>query len=372
MQDWFNVDRAGLASLIASRGKAFTVFELVSNAYDAGATRVSVSLKPIDGVPFATLRVEDNSAEGWAELDTAFTMFGRSRRAGDAEKRGRFSLGEKLVLSLCRSAIISTMSGTVAFNETGRHNVNKKTPIGTVFEGEIRMTREELYEVTESVARMIPVAKTFFNGQLLIKPAKLAAFEVTLPSVICDDGEAMRPTMRKTTVTAYPADADGGEILEMGIPVCRAEFPWRLDVGQKVPMNMERDHVTERFRTALLVAATNAMAGTITAEQATETWAVEALNDSRLNAPAVKEIVAKRFGERAVVAVPGDVIANAQAEANGCTVIHGGALGAGAWANIRKTDCIPTTSAAFPTPRPMAQPGGAPTICPTCRQPVRA
>jgi hypothetical protein len=38
------------------------------------------------------------------DLSHAFTLFAESVKKGDAEKRGRFNLGEKLVLALCDEA----------------------------------------------------------------------------------------------------------------------------------------------------------------------------------------------------------------------------------------------------------------------------
>src|SRR5262245_45672008 len=114
---WFQTDKAGLAAILERRGKAFALFELTQNAWDSGAASVTITAEPIPGAPFARLTVEDDSPEGWADLGHAFTLFAPSRRAGDPTKRGRFNLGEKLVLSLCRRARIETMSGTLAFDE---------------------------------------------------------------------------------------------------------------------------------------------------------------------------------------------------------------------------------------------------------------
>jgi hypothetical protein len=171
-------------------------------------------------------------------------------------------------------------------------------------------------------------------------------------------------------VEAFTADEGEGEILEMGIPICRADFPWRLNVLQKVPLGLDRDSVTDAFRRALQVAAVNAMPKDIDAEQAAEPWAQEAIGDARVQPESLRHVLVQRFGERAVVAVPGDPIANATAEANGSNVLHGGSLSGDAWANVRKHALLPTTSQAFPTAKPTAD-GKAVEACPLCKQPVR-
>src|SRR5687768_5610372 len=104
---WFDIDKAGLAAILERRGKAFALFELVQNAWDSGTERVEIRLSPIAGEPYATLEVED-WGEGFADLAHAYTMFARSSRAGNPTKRGRFNLGEKLVLALCRKAAITS------------------------------------------------------------------------------------------------------------------------------------------------------------------------------------------------------------------------------------------------------------------------
>src|SRR4051812_8814637 len=99
LMPWFDVDRQGLAAMLERRSKSFIIFELIQNAWDSGAKDVTVTLLAVPGAPLATLEVTDDSPEGWGDLSDAFTMFGRSRRGSDPSRRGRFCLGEKLVLA---------------------------------------------------------------------------------------------------------------------------------------------------------------------------------------------------------------------------------------------------------------------------------
>lgn len=373
MNNWFDVDKAGLAALMEARGKSFALFELISNAWDAGASTVKVTLAPIDGAPYCTLEVEDDSPEGWIDLSESFTMFAKSKRAGDATKRGRYGLGEKLALSICREATITSTSGTVQFGDSGRRRTGDKRERGTLFWAEIRMTRQEYEQTMDDLALMIPHATTVVNGEHIAGPKKfLAQFDTKLPTVIADAEGNLRPTSRIGRVFAYESYTGRGRICEMGIPVCEAEFPWVLDIRQKIPLNMERNSVTEAFRKALQVAAVNVLSDRLDEQDATSTWASEAIGDARISADALNKVITTRFGERAVIAVPGDPIANAQAEAQGATVIHGGALSGDAWANLRKHQTIPTTSQAFPTPKPTAQPVDPDAInkCPLCGQKI--
>ncbi len=101
-KNWFETDRKGLARLIERRGKSALILELISNACDAdGTTTVDVKIEPEEGVPKAWVTVTDDAPDGFVDLRHAWTLFAESSRKGDAEKRGRFNLGEKLVLALC-------------------------------------------------------------------------------------------------------------------------------------------------------------------------------------------------------------------------------------------------------------------------------
>ena len=368
---WFNVDRAGLAAILERRGKFFALAELISNAWDSDATKVDVGLQTIDGKPYAILRVEDNG-EGFADISHANTLFARSRRGSDETKRGRFNLGEKLVLAVCREATIETVGESfakvVSFKDDGtvRNGFRKENRQGTLFTAEIRMTRDEFDECRRMIHRLIPPVSTSFNGMEIDRPDSICQFDTKLPTEIADADGQMRRTVRMTTVEVYRDESGPGEILEMGIPVVETENGYRLNVLGKIPLNMDRDNVTPAFIRAVQVALLNNIATDLEPEEAVLPWAQEATGDARATQEAVKTIVTKRFGERAVVATPGDPIANAQAEAAGFTVIPGGALSGDMWANIRKHNLLMSSGKVFPTPKPEELAKSAETKCPLC------
>src|SRR5262252_2825025 len=118
---WFDVDKKGLQKLLADRGIEFAIFELIQNAWDeAGVSRVDVTLKPdTDGMLCAELTVSDDAPNGFADLRHAYTLFAESAKKDNPKQRGRFNIGEKLVLSQCVSASIKTTKGTVYFGSDG-------------------------------------------------------------------------------------------------------------------------------------------------------------------------------------------------------------------------------------------------------------
>ncbi len=78
--------------------------------------------------------------EGFKDLSHAFTLFADSNKKADPGKRGRFNLGEKLVLAICDQATISTTKGTIHFEDSERRASRSRRQPGSLFEGVIRMT----------------------------------------------------------------------------------------------------------------------------------------------------------------------------------------------------------------------------------------
>src|SRR5512136_1181513 len=104
---WFEVDRKGLRALWAGKPLTFVVRELVQNAWDEpDVTRVDVTLALDTSRRQATITVEDDAPEGFADLRHAFTLYADTRKRIDPTKRGRFNLGEKQVLAICSNASI--------------------------------------------------------------------------------------------------------------------------------------------------------------------------------------------------------------------------------------------------------------------------
>lgn len=361
---WFDVDKAGLAAILERRGKAFAVFELVQNAWDSGSNRVVVRLEPIAGEPYASLEVED-WGEGFADLKHAYTMFARSSRAAAPDKRGRFNLGEKLVLAVCRKATITSTGGTLIF-DGGRRNTSQRRDRGTLFAAEIRLTRDELAEVNDAMRQLVPPVPTLYNGVDLDRPSPVCSFETKLPTEIADADGQLRRTVRQAKVEAYAAEDGQGRLLEMGIPVVETENGYRVNVLQKIPLTFDRDNVQPSFLRAIQAALLNHVHQELTPEEAAKPWVQEAAGDARATPEAVKAMVVKRFGDRAVVANPGDPLANANAAASGYTVIPGGALSADAWANVRKHELILPSSKVFPSPKPEEMAEANAGKCPLC------
>lgn len=361
--NWFEVDKEGLAKLLARKGEnsgivgqAWLLFELFQNAWDTDASNADMTLKPIPGRSQCVLRIEDNSTAGFQNLAHSWTLFAESEKKGDPEKRGRFNLGEKLFLALCESAEISSTTGTVRFDKNGRHLGRKKRPQGTVVEALVSMTRKEFEEVSQAVDLLIPPShcKTTYNGKSLSSiGAPIKSFQATLPTEAADDNGVLRKRRRLTEVTLYPVrDGHTPFLYEMGIPVVELTGgePWNISIGQKVPLNVDRDNVTPAYlrelRTLVFNEAHALVQGT---EEVSEAWVSEAISSEDASVEALLHAKNTRFGEDAVTRDPKDLEANHRAVSAGFTVIPGGSLTKGAWSNLKKHGLVSPAGKVFPT-----------------------
>lgn len=350
---WFEVDRAGLAKLLEDRGKAVVIIELVQNAWDSAANEVEVRLEPVPGAPLADLVVRDNDPEGFLDLRHAFTLFAESCKKGDPTKRGRFNLGEKLVLALCTYAEVASTSGTYIFDpKAGRSRSRKTTDSGSVFSGKVRMTRAEYEECCDVIRSLIPPpgVRTTFNGDELEPREPITEFEAALPTELGDEEGNLRRTIRNTTVRIYePGPDEEPSIYELGIPVVETGDKWHVDVQQKVPLNWQRDNVTPGYLKQLRVLTLNAMHEHLEEEDANDTWVREATSDSRCSDAAICTAIKHRYGDRVVAADPTDPESRSRAVSEGYTVLSGGHLSGGEWANVKRAGIVESSGRKFPT-----------------------
>src|SRR5262249_24989315 len=144
----------------------FALFELIQNAWDeVGVSKVNVSLE-YRGWNKALLVVEDDAPEGFRDLSHAFMLFAVSSKKGNAEQRGRFNLGEKLVLAISDQVTIRTTRGGLRFDSEGRHKLRASQAVGGRIECLLRLTGDECSAMEAQVSRLIPPLgiTTVFNG----------------------------------------------------------------------------------------------------------------------------------------------------------------------------------------------------------------
>lgn len=342
-QDWFTVDKTGLAKLLEKKGKAFAVFELIQNAWDTDARNVRVKIGLESRV--ASVYVEDDDPNGFQNLAHTFTLFAESQKKGDPSKRGRFNLGEKLVLALCESAEVISTKGSVYFTKDGRKTGPKKLQAGSAFLGQMRMTKAELADIDTAVSTLIPppLCQTTYNGAPLPERPAFSTFSTVLPTEISDAEGYLRKTQRQAEVTLHKTlPGETTMLYEMGIPVVELTGGerWHVNVHQKVPLNIDRDNVTPAYLQTLRVAVANATAELLNQDDVTQVWMSAATEDSRVSPEVMSKFIDERFGRKRATQDPSDVEANKQLMDEGFTIIPGRALSKAQWDNVRTNGLV--------------------------------
>lgn len=362
-KNWFDVDKEGLAAILQRRGVEFALFELVSNALDTKARSITVTVLPVKGRALANVSVVDDDPDGFKDLTHAFTLFAPSEKKSKVDKRGRFNLGEKLVLAICDEAAISSTTGTVLFTRGGRVNQpSKKRAAGSGFAGVLRMTHEEAAMSVKALRTLlVPVGVNLtINGERVMPREPVAVFSTTLATEIADADGNLKRSRAITTVKVYePREGETPSLYELGIPVVETNDRFHIDVAQKVPLNMDRDNVPPAFLRELRAHVLNAVHSRLEADEAAAPWVREAASSPECSDAAIKTVLDHRYGEKRVGADPSDREAECKAKANGYAVVHGGSLTAGEWANAKRAGVIQPAGEVMPTPKPF-HPGGKP------------
>ena len=350
----FEVDKEGLRKLLDRRPPGFAVWELVQNAWDQNVTRVDVRLE-WQGRGKVMLSVSDDDPNGFTDLAHAYTLFAESEKKIDPLKRGRFNLGEKFVIALCDTAYVQTTTGTVYFDKSGRRHDKVGRVVGSIFVGVLPMTKEE-YELTvQAVNRLIPPPniETTFNGETLPYRTPVKTFHEILASEIADDDGRLKRTFRKAEISLYePLPDEEAAIYEMGIPVVETGDRWHVDVGQKVPLNVDRDNVTPSYLQDVRRVVLDHAHDLLTDEGAAETWVTDAVEDKDVSAEAVAAFVKKRFGDKVVKADPSDPEAEKLAVSQGYTILHSRTLPKAVQAHIKTHEIVKPAGQVTPSPQP--------------------
>lgn len=355
--DWFTANKDGLRQiaerLVGRRGFGIIAGELYQNVMDTNATSCIIILEKIAGRPLARLVVEDNDPQGFIDLSHAWTMFAPSFKKNDPTKAGRFNMGEKMVLSFCREAQISTTSGTVVFNEDGRRDYpRRKRDVGTVFEATIDCTQERYDQFIQYVHQIFvrPGLELDFNGTIIKPRRPINTFSEKMTTEIAGEDGILRKSVRLCEIQIFePNLSETPTLYEMGIPVVETGDKYHVNIMQKVPLNVDRDNVTPAYLRDVRVAVYNHMFNQISEEDTTATWVNEAADSPDCVPEAVEAFRVRKYGEKSVAFDPTNPEANAEAAAHGFTVIPSRGLSSGQRANLYSAGTLRTSSQQFPT-----------------------
>lgn len=341
-KNWFEVDRAGLARILERRGKQLIVGELVQNAWDeAGVTRVDVSIAREPGSRDVEVSIEDDSPNGFHDLAHAYTLFAPSKKTADPTRRGRFNLGDKLVLALARRARLVSTTGGWTFDEDGRHGVRERREKGTKLTLTIPLTKEEQRACDDFARRLIPPdgIATFYNGAEIGGRKPIGTTTAVLKTEVENPETGnLSDSYRSTEVRVYQALGGPGDgwLYEMGIPVVATRDGFDVEVMQKIPLALDRTNVPPSFLSDARAAALNVTHQLLTPDVANSAWVRDALGSLDVSQDAVRSAFRARFTDKAVIYDPSDPEANKRATAAGYVVVHGSQLSESEWTAVRK------------------------------------
>ena len=364
-QTWFDVDKDGLAKLLAGKSKMHAINELIQNAWDQDVTGVQVELIPIPNRSACTLTVTDDDPNGFSDLSHAFTLFAESEKKSDPTKRGRFNVGEKMVLALCSCASIETTTGTVEFNSDGDRVVSRKCrDAGSVFTGEISMTRQEYEEVCVDVFHLLPPVPTWFNGEIVPPRSTAREFKAQLQTTHSNEHGELRPTKRITVVRLHAVgEGECATLYEMGIPVVSlGDDRWHIDIQQKVPLGLDRDNVPPAYLRTLRAHVANNTNDLLVESDASSLWLRDATEHKIATRDTMNTYLDLGFGKNRVTRDPRDPESTNKAQGQGYQVVEGGSLTAAQWVNVKEHQVIRSSGEVAPTPKPFT-PGGKPVDC---------
>lgn len=361
---WFEVDRNGLAEIAKRRGMPFVVTEPIQNGWDeAGVTEVSVELTPVPNSPTVDLVVRDDAPDGFRDLADSYMMFRTSYKLANPEQRGRFNVGEKLILATAIEARITSTKGSVIFGPNGRTTGRKTTESGSVLTARLRMTRAEMDEAIRFSKLLIPPEgiRTTINGTTLPVREPVGIGERSLETELRGEEGNFRYAVRKTEVRVYRAlRGEEPMLYEMGIPIDKVACPWHVDVQQKVPLSLDRSSVRYGYVKAVETAAAEIMADAMTEESTRDGWVTDAIAKTDDDV-VVRTLVEKRFG-KAVIYDPSSPESNKLALDNGYTVVKGGELPKGAWNAVKRAEALQPAGRLFPSGKVESSPNGVPPV----------
>ncbi len=363
----FEVDAAGLARKLGDRPPALLVYELIQNAWDE-PTCTSVVVTIIRGTNGNAVVVVEDDAAGFENIESAWTLFRDSKKAADPKMRGRFELGEKLVIACSKCAIVDTVGHTVLFHDGKRRVDINRRKRGT------RFTVELVADVGLLLAacrRLIPPpgkATTVSDGTDAVRleiPPPIVGTLCYLPTICSDEMGVLREQYRSTNVFLYEAEGGKGMLYEMGVPVCELGIPGvHADVQQRVPVDWGRQTVSPIYLRQVRARALEVLAEDMTPEEASGAWVNEALESCWLPPDAIRNVIRARFGERAVAEDDTDPEGTKTAVSLGYTVVPRNAFTHMAWRAIQDAGMLLPAGQVTPSLRPYGSDGRPENVMP--------
>lgn len=350
---WFDVDRFGLAARTAEWDWWWIIREMAQNCLDEKGVKFIHFILAHVGHGLCRLVVEDDAPNGFADLRLAYTMFAPTPKRKRPDASGVNTIGEKLVLANCKEARITTTTGSVIFNADGtRTTGRKRTASGSVFDGLVKMPKSAIPECRDFAFRLLPprgVTITFNGEEIPYRKPKKVIKNVKLQTLFERDGE-LRRTQRNTNVEVYePLNGETPTLYELGLPVQETEDRWHYLIRQRVPVSMDRNHVSPKYLRTVRVAVLNAMNKEIQKSDVSNSWVRDAASDDQVDVRVVKKIARMRFGDKALSVGPGtNDRSKDEAITRGYHLIGSREMSKDEWRQMRRAEAVQSADSKFP------------------------
>ena len=354
--DRFAVASAGMSQLHSGRRPDHLIKELVQNAFDENpkTCRVTVHSTP-DGV----LVTVSDDGPGFSDIANAYTLMADTPKRLNPEKRGRFNLGDKEVISVSTWSKIETVGWTVTFpQEGGRQVTPNRKKNGTTVTALMPWDQAQADDLSDRLAAIRPPENTVYriNGKRVHRPIEMESIRAPLPTVVqAAPSQPLRNSVRQTQIHIIsPGNSQESILYEIGIPIQPITTPYHIDVLQKVPMPPNRDTVSDAYLKQLYTIVLNAMHTHMRTEEFGQAWVKTAIENSKVLPEAVKKTINERYGPK-VVTWSSDTDANMNALDNGYQVLHPKTISKPELDNMRTLGGMPGAKELFgrdPSPGP--------------------
>ena len=305
----FAVSHLGMRELHENRPPWQLVKELIQNSWDEApestVCTVEINVRPHEQTTLVTV---NDDGPGFSDISDAWTLMKHTAKRQQPNKRGRFNMGEKEIVSVALEAEVETVGHTVTFPRIGSRVVSpNQRARGTRITALMPWNRQQAEELVAKLATFRPTdCRLVVNKEEVIQREPLSVRSAILNTVLQEGpGQPMRPTRRRTDIHVLtPHDPAESWLYEMGIPVQPIGTPWDVDVMQKIPMPPNRDTVSEAYLSDIYAEVLNAEHEIMEPHQFGEQWVKQAVEDPRTESPAIASTVAGRYGPKVLLTSP--------------------------------------------------------------------
>jgi hypothetical protein len=130
---------------------------------------------------------------------------------------------------------------------------------------------------------------------------------------------------------------------------------WHVSVGQKIPLNKDRNNCKPAYLRAVRTLVLNEMVGRLSQDDANADWVRQASSDPACSDEAIKKVLALRFGDKFAAFDPNDKEAGKNFVAQGGQLVYGPMLSPEEWKNAKRAGAIESVGKICPTPKPYSQ-----------------